>query len=129
MNIFKSRLTNVLKELAEELAEERLAKNRLMAVCGMNIEELTDAFTKGYRLVSPKGGVPDDLRIVPKNAREQTNWIPASKRLPEENKYYLTTTMYHEVYCDYWGGKSFNRTEEIIAWMPLPKPYKAESEG
>ena len=49
-NIFKE----LAKEFAEELAEERLANNRLMAVSGMSIEELTDAFTKGYRLVSPE---------------------------------------------------------------------------
>lgn len=55
-------------------------------------------------------------------------WIPVSERLPEENGYYLTTTMYHEVYCDFWEEDRFNRTEEIIAWMPLPEPYKAESE-
>lgn len=40
------------KEL-EERKEESIAKNWLMAVSGMSIEELTDAFTKGYRLVSP----------------------------------------------------------------------------
>lgn len=57
----------------KELEGESLANNRLMAVSGMSIEELTDAFTKGYRLVSPeavKNDVPDDLRIVPKNGGE-----------------------------------------------------------
>lgn len=65
----ESRLENVLKEFDKE----SLAVNRLTAVCGMNIEELTDAFTKGYRLVSPeaaKDDTPDDLRIVPKNGGE-----------------------------------------------------------
>lgn len=57
-----------------------------------------------------------------------SRWIPVSERLPEENGYYLTTTMYHEVYCDFWVEDRFNRTEAVIAWMPLPKPYKAESE-
>lgn len=45
----ESRHGNVLKELIEE----NLANNRLMAVSGMSTEELIDAFTKGYRLVSP----------------------------------------------------------------------------
>lgn len=53
-------------------------------------------------------------------------WIPVSERLPEENGYYLTTTMYHEVYCDYWEEDYFNRTEVVIAWMPLPKPYEPQ---
>ena len=61
----ESRLRNVLEELAEEI----LSSNRLMAVSGMSVEELTDAFIKGYRLVSPeaaKNDVPDNLRIAPK---------------------------------------------------------------
>lgn len=53
-------------------------------------------------------------------------WIPVSERLPEEDGYYLTTTMYHEVYCDYWEEEHFNRTEAVIAWMPLPEPYKLQ---
>lgn len=72
MNMFKSRLENVLKELAQDLAEERLANNRLMAVSGMSVEELTDAFAKGYRLVSPEGKndqIPD-LRVTAEEAAE-----------------------------------------------------------
>lgn len=66
----EKKLGNVFKELTEE----SIANSRLMAVSGMSIEELTDAFTKGYRLVSPEAArndVPDDLRIVPENTREQ----------------------------------------------------------
>lgn len=70
--MFKSRLENVLKELAQDLAEERLANNRLMAVSGMSVEELTDAFTKGYRLVSPeeKNDQIPDLRVTAEEAAE-----------------------------------------------------------
>lgn len=46
----ESRHGNALKELIEE----RLSSNRLMAVSGMSVEELTDALMKGYRLVSPE---------------------------------------------------------------------------
>lgn len=53
-------------------------------------------------------------------------WIPCSERLPDEKGYYLTTTMYQEVYCDYWNGECFNRTEMIIAWKSLPEPWKGE---
>lgn len=60
-------------------------------------------------------------------------WIPVNRRVPSENGMYLTTTMHGEVYCDYWYEDRFDRTELIIAWMPLPAPYKYggenESEG
>jgi hypothetical protein len=59
---------------------------------------------------------------------EPNKWIPISKEAPEENGYYLTTTMFNQVYCDYWNGAAFDRSETVIAWMPLPEPYKAESE-
>lgn len=55
---------------------------------------------------------------------QEPKWIPCSERLPKDNGYYLTTTMYHEVYCDYWEEERFNRTETVIAWMPLPEPYE-----
>lgn len=61
----ESRLGIAFKELEEEIG----ADNRLIAVSGMSIEELTDAFTKGYRLVSPDGKrvtrvTIDEARIV-----------------------------------------------------------------
>lgn len=68
------RLRNALKELAEE----GLASNRLIAVSGMSIEELTDAFMKGYRLVSPES---THKQNVPKNTREQ---IPDLRVTAEE---------------------------------------------
>ena len=68
------RLRNALKELAEE----RLSSNRLMAVSGMSAEELTDAFMKGYRLVSPESTHEQN---VPKNTREQ---IPDIRETAED---------------------------------------------
>ncbi len=71
----------------------------------------------------------DTVNIIEALEQElETRWIPVSERLPEDSGDYLTTTMYGEVYCDYWTGINFNRQEVIIAWQPLPEPYKAESE-
>ena len=53
-------------------------------------------------------------------------WIPISKAQPEEKGDYLTTTMDLVVYCDYWNGAAFERTETVTAWMKLPAPYKWE---
>ncbi len=64
-----------------------------------------------------------DLAI---KALENSSWIPVSKGLPEKKGYYLTSTVFNEVYCDFWNGGRFARTEEILAWMPLPKPYTKE---
>lgn len=73
----ESRLRNALKELAEE----RLNSNRLMAVSGMSVEELTDAFTKGYRLVSPDSSprkkneqIPDTNSVLEDIKAELKEW-------------------------------------------------------
>ena len=64
-------------------------------------------------------------------------WIPVSKRLPEsdeeyhtflvtDNKGRVTLSEFYLSISDrkpYWSGMI-----DVIAWMPLPEPYKAESE-
>ncbi len=59
--------------------------------------------------------------------KPKTKWIPVSERLPEKDDLYLVYFCdgeYELVYCS--RGKF--TYSGIIAWMPLPKPYKAESE-
>ena len=81
-----------------------------------------------------------------KQLREQTRWIPVSERLPEENGQYLITVKYkhvndsyEDVYAEHgewydgrWDMFCFGHcgeVEDIIAWMPLPEPYKASTTG
>lgn len=62
-----------------------------------------------------------------KALEQEPKWIPVSERLPEEDGEYLVTTINGDVdiYVFHtWGAKS----PKVIAWMPLPEPYKAESE-
>lgn len=76
-----------------------------------------------------------------KSLREKSKWIPCSERLPEDESYILVSfensTMpdiarYEE---DDEGGTFYPRDDEksylryglfVIAWMPLPKPYREE---
>ncbi len=59
-------------------------------------------------------------------------WIPVSERLPEESGEYLITIKdrtYLEISWFYPSNKEWSyRNAEIIAWMPLPKPYKERSD-
>ena len=82
-------------------------------------------------------------------------WVPCSERLPsEEGLYMVTQKTFSDDYrfidlfhygkpmmpnrkvkgaCWYrsdseWGDVVYDDTD-IIAWMPLPKPYRADSEG
>jgi hypothetical protein len=72
---------------------------------------------------------------------EVRTWIPVGERLPEDKTDVLTTIkvsdripqvrsgFYYGEYFHNDNGDSWSATdEEVTAWMPLPEPYKAESE-
>ena len=80
-------------------------------------------------------------------AQPEPQWIPVSERLPETEEFVLAslTGKYHNTtfehaceIADYADGgwcvyayphMSAEKCEELIeAWMPLPEPYKTESE-
>lgn len=90
------------------------------------------------------GGKSLDMAI---KALEQTRWIPVSERLPEKATRVLTSWVYVPTGAKYievaerWGDdddytfygdtdeyKMNRKDHKVIAWMPLPQPYKSESE-
>jgi hypothetical protein len=92
-----------------------------------------------------------DIAIKVLSAQPEQRWIPCSERLPEENGRYLVTrglkacdSLWNRVYIlnysdlmglkkekIWWSGNvgksDFERHDNVLAWMPLPEPYK-ESE-
>lgn len=68
-------------------------------------------------------------------ALEAQKWVPCSERLPEEIDTYLVTLDYKEhgtgittLWFHGLLGWDFPVADVVTAWMPLPQPYKAESE-
>lgn len=69
-------------------------------------------------------------------------WIPCSERLPQKNeyigdvcKYYLIQDEYGDMHVAHLSNVGWIPMEslkaigsEVVAYMPLPEPYKAESE-
>lgn len=64
------------------------------------------------------------------HALKETQWIPCSERLPEDNTDVIVC-FYSGTVTEmrYWGNGIFqgiyeHTTKVIVAWMPLPEPYK-----
>ena len=86
------------------------------------------------------------------SAQPEQRWIPVTERLLEANGRYLITrglnacgAMWNRVYIAnysdlmglkseriWWNGNvgksDFERIDDVIAWMPLPEPYRKEGE-
>lgn len=79
--------------------------------------------------------------------QKPNKWIPVSERLPDDEDYvlvcyedghirtayyYIDTNIYPSEFEDccetgwYNYNEDFMYKQDVIAWMPLPEPYKAE---
>ena len=85
-------------------------------------------------------------RVIRETLKDAQQWIPCSERPPEEqDEYYITWTspickgrrfVSITEYCiprtgeePYWDLSehiSFYEDAEVLAWMPLPEPWKGE---
>lgn len=110
----------------------------------MNRESLKrhcEAMCKKFKDVSTSGTYGEHRLVL--DLLEQTEWIPCSERLPKESeyvgnvcKYYLVQDEYGDMHVAHYKKigwipmRSLKALgDEVVAWMPLPKPYKAEMES
>jgi len=79
-----------------------------------------------------------ELAISALTQQLNNGWIPVSERLPDKGGYYLVGTRYETprvmigfYYAElkiwnYWMSQL--PIQSVIAWQPLPEPYKEETE-
>lgn len=63
----------------------------------------------------------------------EAEWIPCGEKLPKEYAQYLVCLKSGECYV-YWlkdsdWARGMAEKEGILAWMPLPKPYREDGEA
>ena len=134
-----------IKALEQEPCDDCISREEAIKAC-------LDGWNKGYKEIL------EDIRNLPSVNPSPCDWIPVSERLPEKRGSYLVTQKaifpghilrrivgyalnLHDVdEYDFKGKKrpgwyeydiewGYRELEDITAWMPLPEPYKAESEG
>ena len=96
---------------------------------------LDDAYEQGW----------NDLQKCIESLPSEQQWIPCSERLPhDERKVYWicldtggqrecrwTNNKYGLGESDMWGWSAMDipMYTKVIAWMPLPEPYRGENDG
>ena len=98
-----------------------------------------DDFEKGVRM-----GITRGINGA-KHAPTIGGWIPVSKRLPKEGERILVTAALEHVMVAHYGKMFFEKergnvfylagedgdadiTDVVVAWMPLPEPYREEGD-
>lgn len=115
----------------------------------MTREEEAKAWLEHHFDPIPDGTKQSEAVSLAIKALEATTWIPVSEKLPNDEDYvlvcyedghirtayyYIDTNIYPSEFEDccetgwYNYNEDFMYAQDVIAWMPLPKPYKAESE-
>jgi len=76
----------------------------------------------------------ESIKDLP-SVKPEAEWIPVSEKLPDEKDYCLCcdkdgyiTIGFVSKWSKQWCFDDPEVDIDVIAWMPLPEPYKAESE-
>ena len=115
-----------------------IANSCLMAIQALEQQPCEDYISRAEALHACCDEWNKDYKAIMKSIRQlpsvtpQPRWIPCSERLPQdEQKVLITTRSGNLIDVDtsiFYHASAFWE-HYVIAWMPLPEPYKAESEG
>lgn len=106
----------------------------------IDADELLTAFPVDDEPTLTKSCVRMTIKNMPTIEPEQ-RWIPCSKKYPDMDERVLVYTVGHEYhvwdcmsnrgdsYC--WEDEDglYHNKYEVDKWMPLPEPYKEDSDG
>lgn len=137
--VSRNAITKTLNEMDRYIADE-------LTLCGSDnkfpknevfiVDDVYEQIVEQLSSVTDKMCFTKDIQLKPL-PKERREWIPVSERLPETDEDVLITdgvTVYIGWMIDatdrQWRADSEDNyfINDVIAWMPLPEPYKVESE-
>lgn len=132
-------LEMVIKKVEQEPCNDCISRQEVInAFWKLNVELRPNTIDAILNMVNDMPPVNPQTKIG--------HWIPVSERLPKSSGVYIITRKFNDgfeckdlteaCYFDgstWYGDNRINHKREyierkIIAWMPLPEPYDAESE-
>ena len=117
-----------MKEAFEKIIERFEEPTNYTIMCGKH-------FTTVDRAIEIVNQVAEEYKSLPiesKSLTEKFNdgWIPCSEDIPKENGWYLVTNSLGVVQEQFFRANHWSvlRDEAVLAWQPLPEPYKPKGE-
>ena len=105
------------------------------------LEDLHAEYINQYGVVgsNPRASAVSRCIRTVEEVQEEYNggWIPCSERLPEKGADVLLSLRSLDVYtgfmantegCFYVEGEGYVELENVLAWQPLPAPYRLEND-
>lgn len=115
----------------EEVAEENQAIVDSCDYYGENMAKCEEC-AKEHRQLARWLKELKQLREQMSDSEKPNKWIPVSERKPKKGQTVLTFDTYYNKFginALSSDGLTWRKyTNHVTAWMPLPEPYKAESE-
>ena len=140
------------KTLAKTMIESLPSAQQERIIYGNMSDEEFEKWLYGHGICSPniRESIPCDavpllidnaISELP-SARPEQRWIPCSERLPDKNGKYLCSiqsnfkrkkimrisTTDFESGINRWSPDCMAFKDRVIAWMPLPEPYKEDDD-
>lgn len=97
----------------------------------IDADALTDDILKSAVMIDDRGiqtGYEIAIELIKRQPTidAEPQWIPVSEKLPDALESVLVTSTHGHVYISYIVHGEFEYGGEVIAWMPLPKPYEVK---
>ena len=137
-----SAIKEAIKTLEQEPCEDAISKASVFEILG-NLMSIPYDFDRQINEKDVSESI-DEIRALPSvtPAHKKEEWISCDEKLPKPNelvdnvrKYYLIQDEYGDMCVARYTKKGWHPIEslffldDVVAWIPLPEPYKAESEG